>query len=104
MPVRDPVHLHDPALSGERPVAVPGVVAAAEGEQRALHRRNLGDNVVHVIGGAQQAEAAAVTVPVTIQVKEHGDDLAGKVGVDGAVVGSTVAAHGYHGRQIGQVE
>src|SRR4051794_9434747 len=46
----DPVELDDPAGADKGLVAVEGVVAAAEGNQGALHGRHLDQHVLEIVG------------------------------------------------------
>jgi hypothetical protein len=50
-----------PALAAERLMAVPGIVAALESEERAGDRRHFGDDIVEIGGEPFEARVLAVT-------------------------------------------
>src|SRR5262249_20597631 len=76
----------------ERLMAVERVVATAEGDQGPLRGRHLNEDVVEVVGGAQQPEPPARPLPAGVHVDERGDELAGRVRVGVAVPGAAAAA------------
>ena len=102
---REPVELDDPALAGERFMAVPGIVAAFE---RASNVPAIGGTSammsLRFVGGAQQPQPPARLLPAFVHVDQHGDDLAGRIGVDLAVACVAAAAHRGHGRPAGKIE
>jgi len=99
----DPVELNDAALAFERQMPVPGTVRAQEGDERAVGRRNFDGYIVDVVTRAKKAEAAAGVVPRGIQVEQDGDDFAGGIVVNLAVVRATAAADRDGGRPAGEV-
>ncbi len=58
-----PVELDDAAAPDEWLVAVKRIIAAAKGDQGTLRRWDFDNNIVNVLGRAQQAEAAARLLP-----------------------------------------
>src|SRR6202050_127807 len=82
---------------------VPGAVETQEGDERAVGRRNFDRHIVDVVTRAKKAEAAAGIVPRGIQVEQHGDNFAGGIVVDLAVVRAATAAHRDSGGTAGEV-
>jgi hypothetical protein len=98
-----PVELDDAALAFERQMAVPGTVGTQESDERAVGRRDFDGHVVDVVTRAKKTEAAAGIVPGGIQVEQHGNNFAGGIVVNLAVVRAAAAAHRDGGGTAGEV-
>ena len=98
-----PVELDHAALAFEGQMAVPGAVGTQKGDERAVGRRNFDGHIVDVFTRTKETEAAAGIVPRGIQVEQHGDNFAGGIVVDLAVVRAATAAHRDGGGAAGEV-
>ena len=101
---RDPVELDGAARAGMLLMAVPGLLRAAEDEQRPAVGRDLGMRILEARAGAQDAQASAIGFPTLVHIKEDGDQLAAGIGVDVAVALADEAAHRIHGRTAGEID
>ena len=100
----DPIELDGASRTGNRLVAVPGIVGSPERQQRAAVGRHFGDVVVEIVGPTQEPKTPRVLLPALVHVEQDGDDLGLRVGVDRAVAFAHIAAHRVHGRPTGQVD
>ncbi len=102
------VHLDDVALADKSFMAVPGILAVGEDQERAIDRGDLAGIIFQIIRAAEQAEAAFLVgksvAGAGVEVEQDGDALGGGVGMDVAVFLVGVAAQRGHQRGAGQVE
>src|SRR4029453_1200032 len=85
-------------------MAVPGIIAATERQQRPFRWRDLENHVVEIVSGTEQPKPATSGLPPRIHVDENRDDFLLRVGVDFAVFFAATAAYGDHVRSIRQVD
>jgi len=100
----DPIELNDAALAFERQMSVPGTVGTQEGDESAVGRGDFACDVVDIVRGAKNTEAAAGIVPSGIQIEQDGDNFAGGVVVNLAIVGTAAAANRDSGRAAGEIQ
>ena len=74
---RKPIELNDAALADERLMTVPRIVTALERQQSSRDRRYFDDDVVKVVGRAQQSQPASGLIPTLVHVNEDRDDFGG---------------------------
>ena len=83
---------------------MPGILRAQERCQRAAVRRNLGDEIIKVVGLAQHAQAACAPIPDFVEIEQAGDELGLRIGMDAAILLLRLAAHGDHQRFVGKLD
>ena len=77
---------------------MPGIGRYAERQQGAGRRRHLGDDVLEIVGGAQEPEPAALRFPTVVHVDQYGDELRAGIGMNAPVGCPRRAAHRDHRR------
>ena len=90
----NPVELDNTALAVKRLMAMPGIIAALEGDQGAGGWRHLNDNVVQIRARTKEAQSSSLRLPGLVHVDEGRDDLTGRIGVYLAIARPTATAYG----------
>ena len=77
-------------------MAVPGIIAATERQQRPFRRRDFENHVIEIVSRTKQSQPATSGLPPRIHIDQDRDDFRLRVSVDFAVFFAATAAHGDH--------